>query len=368
MQAYLSATDEHNILLASADQQQAWEAATKRIKDEMQRLKAQAKQLSGKERDDLDARIEALDDQLPPPLATIPSTWNDFQKQTAIHVLKRGAWENKGELVGARPLSVLVSDDVPELSPGTSDPRTRLARWLTSPDQPLASRVIVNRLWQYHFGRGLVGTANDFGLKGERPSHPELLDWLSTRFIDHGWQWKAMHRTIVQSSIYRQSSHPANRELSDRLDPDNRLLSHFTRRRLSAEELRDAMLDVSGRLNFKSGGPSVIVPVDNELVQLLYKPAQWAVNPDSAEHDRRSVYLFAKRNLRLPFMENLDAPGVANQLCSPSRSSTHATPRPWNCSTANCPTNWLERSRNDCNANAPGTSAAWSTAFSFVWH
>lgn len=323
LQAYFAATEEHNILLASAEEQQAWEATTKRAKDEIDALRAKARMVEGSEKTRLEEQIEILEDQLPLPLATIPSTHNDWEKRTAIHVLRRGVWENKGETVGPRPLSVLLADDVPEISPGEANPRTQLARWLTSPDHPLTARVIVNRLWQQHFGVGLVKTANDFGLKGERPSHPELLDWLAAALVENGWRLKPLHRAIVLSQTYQQASRFPDSAEKQMADPENRLLWHFPRRRLSAEEVRDAMLSVSGRINFKSGGPSVMVPVDPELVQLLYKPVQWAVTKEAGDHDRRSIYLIAKRNLRLPFLENFDAPALQTS-CSRRETSTHA--------------------------------------------
>ena len=135
---------------------------------------------------------------------------------------------------------------------------------------------------------------------------------------------KHLHRLIVLSSTYRQASPAPRREAAGVLkDPDDRLLWRFPRRRLTAEEVRDSMLTVAGRLNLKAGGPSVVVPVDNDLVKLLYAPSQWAVTPDRKEHDRRSVYLLAKRNLRLPFMEAFDQPDAATS-CSRRESSTHA--------------------------------------------
>ncbi|MDA1166415.1 MAG: DUF1553 domain-containing protein, partial [Planctomycetota bacterium] len=187
---------------------------------------------------------------------------------------------------------------------------------------PLTARVIVNRIWQHHFGTGLVRTANDFGTHGERPSHPELLDWLAQSLVANGWHWKPLHRQILLSNTYRQSS---NVEVSTDIaesDPENRLFWKFNRRRLSAEELRDSMLAVSGRINLHSHGPSVMVPVDPELVNLLYKPAQWRVS-EKTTHGRRSVYLIAKRNLRLPFMESFDAPALQTS-CSARETSTHA--------------------------------------------
>jgi hypothetical protein len=325
LQAYLAATDEHNIMLAPAAEVKAWEAKTQAVKRQVQQLQRRIRKAEGKEKDKLKEEADALEDQFPPPPATIASTWNDFEKRTPIHILKRGVWENKGEAVGPRPPSVLVPEDEPELAPDVADPRTRLARWLTAPGHPLTARVLVNRVWQHHFGAGIVRTVNDFGTRGERPSHPELLDWLARALVDGGWRLKPIHRLIVLSNAYGQSSHPATAVAAEpaRTDPDNRLLWRFNRRRLSAEEIRDAMLAVSGRLNVKAGGPSVMVPVDPALVNLLYKPAQWQVAADPREHDRRSVYLIAKRNLRIPFMETFDAPALLTS-CGRRESSTHA--------------------------------------------
>jgi Protein of unknown function (DUF1553) len=182
---------------------------------------------------------------------------------------------------------------------------------------------MVNRIWQYHFGRGLVDTPNDFGVNGSPPSHPELLDHLANEFVTGGWRLKPLHRRIVLSSTYRQASRVADARAGTAKDPDDRLLWRFPRRRLDAEEVRDAMLAVSGRLNPKAGGPGVVLPVDPDLVHLLYDPAQWAVTRDEAEHDRRSVYLLAKRNLRLPFLEAFDQPD-AQTSCPRRERSTHA--------------------------------------------
>jgi hypothetical protein len=323
LQAYLAATEEDNIALAPDEQRKAWEAKTRTLKRAIQSLRDQARRAVGAEKERLSSRIEAEEDRLPPPLPTIPSTRNDFGRRTAVHVLKRGVWENKGERVGPRPPSVLVPDDQPELPADVADPRTRLARWLASPDHPLTARVIVNRLWQHHFGAGLVKTVNDFGTRGDRPSHPELLDWLAATLVEGGWRLKPIHRLLLLSNTYRQSSQSPRTAEPGRSDPEKRWLWRFNRRRLSAEEIRDAMLAVSGRLNLKAGGPSVMAPVDPELVRLLYKPAQWQVAKDATEHDRRSIYLIAKRNLRLPFFETFDAPTLSTS-CPRRESSTHA--------------------------------------------
>ena len=344
LQAYFAATEEHNVSLASVAEKSAWDARTKALQDEITPLKAKARLSTGAERERLNAQIEALEDQLPPPLATIPATWNDAAKRTPIHVLKRGVWELKGDAVGPRPPDILVADARPELAATVASPRTELARWIADAKNPLTARVLANRVWQHHFGAGLVKTPNDFGLHGDRPSHPELLDWLAATLVEGGWRLKPLHRMLVLSATYGQGtayegvsvrgsesggrsaptpSHSLTLALSHTADPENRLLSHFNRRRLSAEEIRDSMLAVAGRLNLRTGGPSVMLPVDAELVKLLYKPAQWQPTKDVTEHDRRSLYLLAKRNLRLPFMEAFDAPALQT-TCARRESSTHA--------------------------------------------
>ena len=323
LQAYLAATDEHNVVLASTAEQDAWEAETKRLNAEIQALRKKSRAATGEEKGELKRQISELEALLPPPLPTIPATRNHAEARTEIHVLRRGVWENKGDRVGPRPPSVLLPEEYPELPAEVENPRTHLARWMASPENPLVARVLVNRIWHYHFGQGLVKTVNDFGLHGDHPSHPELLDWLATTFIESGWHWKPIHRLIVLSSTYRQSSRTENAGSAAVADPENRLLWQFQRRRLSAEEVRDAMLSVAGRLTHRQGGPSVIVPVEQELVNLLYAPSQWQVTADPAEHDRRSIYLIAKRNLRLPFFETFDAPAMLTS-CGRRESSTHA--------------------------------------------
>ena len=324
LQAYLAATHENDILLGPTGAKKAFEEKTRTIKAQLKKLRDQL----GKTDDEqtqtrLKKKIAAIEKTQPPSPPTIPSIHNDFKTRTAIHVLKRGEWNLKGEPAGPRPLSILVDEAVPELPADCPNPRTQLARWLTDKKNPVTARVIVNRLWQHHFGTGLVKTPNDFGSHGDRPSHPELLDWLATQLIKNGWRMKPLHRLILLSNTYQQAARPSSSEAATELDPDNRLLSRFNRRRLSAEEIRDAMLHVSGRLSVRAGGKSVIVPVDAELIGLLYKPEQWQVTSDPTEHDRRSIYLIAKRNLRLPFMEAFDQPALTTS-CGRRETSTHA--------------------------------------------
>jgi hypothetical protein len=226
-----------------------------------------------------------------------------------------------------RPLGVLLEDGTPELPETTAKPRVELAKWIVDPNNPLTARVMVNRLWQYHFGRGLVATANDFGRMGARPTHPALLDHLANEFVSHNFSVKHIHRLILNSNAYQQSSAPPNdpewKALVNKKDPENKFYSHFNRQRLTAEQLRDAMLAVSGTLNPKQGGPSVMIPIDPGLVNMLYKPSQWVPAKDPREYARRTIYLIAKRNLRLPMMEVFDAPDL-QVSCARRESSTHA--------------------------------------------
>jgi hypothetical protein len=251
LQSYLAGTQENDIMLVPPDQKKDWEEKTEAIRGELRKLQQAADRAEGKERTRIQEQIEALESKMPPYPPTIPSIHNDPAQRTEIHVLKRGEWERKGEAVAPRPLSVLVEEGVPELPADLCNPRTQLASWLTSTNHPLTARVIVNRLWQQHFGLGLVKTANDFGNNGDRPSHAELLDWLAAELIRHGWRLKPLHRLIVLSSAYRQASLAPGAEAAVKVDPENRLLWRFSPRRLSAEEIRDAMLAVSGQLNLR---------------------------------------------------------------------------------------------------------------------
>ena len=219
--------------------------------------------------------------------------------------------------VGVRPLGILLPEGTPEAPIDTDKPRLKLAEWIVDPANPLTARVMVNRIWQYHFGRGIVSTPNDFGRMGTRPSHPELLDWLATRFVEGGWKIKPIHRMILLSSAYRQSSLSPIEKAAAEEDSDDALLWKFNHRRLEAEEIRDAMLAVSGRLNLKQGGPSFLVPIDPELVLMLKRPQYWVATRDKSEYDRRTLYMIYKRNLRLPVRGGLRRARYAAFLRAP---------------------------------------------------
>jgi hypothetical protein len=310
-------------MLASEGEQAAWRERTDGLKADIKRLEQELDKTSAAARPALQAQLTALEAKLPPPLDTISTVENDAARRTPIRVLERGNWDRPGDRVGPRVPGVFLPDGAPESPADMPNPRTRLAEWLTDPDHPLTARVMVNRIWQHHFGQGIVATPNDFGVNGAAPSHPELLDWLAQRLIAGGWSLKSLHRLIVASSTYRQSTRSPDEQSGLAKDAENGLLWRFPRRRLEAEEIRDAMLAVSGRLQATMGGPSVVVPVESDLVELLYKPSQWSVTADRGEHDRRSVYLLAKRNLRLPFMEVFDQPDLQIS-CARRESSTHA--------------------------------------------
>jgi len=233
------------------------------------------------------------------------------------HVLRRGLWDAPGDLVEPGFLAVLGHEaaDVQTVPSGTSGRRAALAKILVDPENPLTARVMVNRLWHHHFGQGLVGTPSDFGLKGDRPTHPELLDWLARDFVAHNWSLKHMHRRIVLSAAYRQSSQ--HRADAASLDPANRLLWKFPRRRLEGEAIRDGLLAVSGRLNPKPGGPSIFP----ELPKGMESRGGWPVSADAAERDRRSIYVFVRRNTRYPMFETFDMPDT-HESCARRNETT----------------------------------------------
>jgi mono/diheme cytochrome c family protein len=203
--------------------------------------------------------------------------------------------------------------------------RTALANWLTSPDNPLTPRVMMNRLWHHHFGRGLVATPNDFGRNGSGVTNQPLLDWLATEFVAQGWKLKPMHKLMVMSATYQQAS--GNDPVKAKLDPDNKLLWRAHRQRLDSEALRDAILAAAGKLNEQMGGASIRVPLEPEVVENIfteYEPDNlWPVHPDPKQHTRRSLYLLRKRNVRLPLLVAFDAPDLMS-VCGARNVSVHS--------------------------------------------
>jgi hypothetical protein len=182
---------------------------------------------------------------------------------------------------------------------------------------------MANRLWQGHFGRGICQTPSDFGLMGGPVTHPELLDWLAVELRESGWGLKALHRRIVSSATYRKAGQNSEfRMQNSETDPDNILYSRFPRRRLEGEAIRDAMLSAAGLLTSERGGPGVLPPLPEELVKTLLK-GQWTASKREADHYKRSVYVFARRNLRYPIFEAFDRPD-GNASCPIRNKSTTA--------------------------------------------
>ena len=240
------------------------------------------------------------------------------------YVLAHGDFRQKGELVKPGFPAALPDGpplDEPEGVRFVPRRRAALAEWLTSDQQPLLGRVMVNRIWQHHFGRGLVRTPNDFGRHGEAPTHSELLDWLALEFARSGWSIKAMHRQMMLSSTYRSASVASEQSISR--DPDNRSLGRMNRRRLDADAIRDSILAVSGSLNLKMGGVGVIPPLTSEEILAARTPRMWPANPDPSEHARRSVYLQVKRSMAVPMLQIFDAPDTARS-CARRETSTVA--------------------------------------------
>ncbi len=268
-------------------------------------------------------RLHALALRKPDPLSAAFAVQN-AEEAPGTFILQGGDYRRKGapvtpgfpEVLGALGL------EPPE---GLEGRRSALAKWLTAPRNPLTSRVMVNRIWEFRMGRGLMSDPNNFGLLGGMPTHPDLLDLLARRFVHEGWSVKAIDRLIVLSSAYRQASTIDPGKAA--IDPENDWYWRAHRRRLSGEVIRDSALAASGRLNRSLEGKPVRLPIEPEIYDLIFTEAEpdnlWPVTPDLLQHDRRSLYLLNKRTVRLPFLANFDQPDTMTS-CSVRQTSTHA--------------------------------------------
>lgn len=254
----------------------------------------------------LEVELKAFDALKPAPLNVAQTVADGSRTAPKTFVLRGGAWDGQMEEVEPGFLSILDAGAAKVEPVGNSTGRrTALANWLASASNPLSTRVMVNRVWHYHFGRGIVGTPSDFGVMGDRPSHKELLDWLTTQFTTvDGWSVKKLHKRILMSATYQQSSQ--SRAEAEKIDPENKLLWKFTRRRLEGEAIRDSMLAASGMLNLKMGGPGVFPPLPDGVLPKGYQ--LWKTSVDSEDNQRRSVYIFVRRNLRYPMFQSFDMP------------------------------------------------------------
>ena len=229
--------------------------------------------------------------------------------RTPVHVLARGNPRLKGDIAPPAFLEVLgnTTASIPEdyATNNSSGKRRFLAEWITSPDNPLTSRVLVNRVWQHHFGRGIARTTSDFGTIGQAPTHPQLLDWLATNFMENGWSLKKLHKTIIMSSTWQMSSAPNDKAYA--ADPLNNLFWRYNMRRLTAEELRDSIINLTGKLDLKMGGPSITPPMAKEVLATASRFGAGWNGLKGPDHDfRRSVYVKVKRSMKMPLLINHD--------------------------------------------------------------
>jgi mono/diheme cytochrome c family protein len=270
-------------------------------------------------------QIKALDRQKPKPYPTARAIGESGPKPGPTYFLYRGAPDAKGPVVTPGALSVIKETDyefpAPPPNVKSSYRRRGLAEWLTSRQNPLTARVMVNRVWQHHFGEGIVRTPSNFGKLGEPPTHPELLDWLAIEFMNAGWSVKRMHRLMMTSRAYQMASDDIAADVA--IDPENRLLWRMPRARLEAEIIRDRILAVAGNLDRTLGGPCVYPHIDPKLFQSSTKRT-WPGKPDDDPSTwRRSLYVYSKRSIRYPLFEAFDQPNLINS-CDRRNSSTIA--------------------------------------------
>ncbi len=258
----------------------------------------------------------SVSDVVPPQVPGIADTY----------ILGGGELSSKGEKVEPGFLSSVTGKSEPAVIPfsgGSSGRREALADWIASAENPLTARGMVNRIWQHHFGEGIVRTPSDFGMNGDRPSHPELLDWLALQFIEKGWSVKAMHRLMLTSNAYKQASESLDLQKAGVADPDNRLLWRANWRRLEAEVLRDSMLAVSGRLQPTAGGPGVYLDIPADVAG-GFEFFKWFPSDEKSQL-RRTIYTFQRRSVAMPMIETFDGANMS-ESCS-RRSVTTVAPQ-----------------------------------------
>ncbi len=236
--------------------------------------------------------------------ALVTAAFNDDELKPT-HVLLRGNPGAHGERVYPDFPEILTQTGYFHAVDTEEDPRLTLARWIASKENPLTSRVAVNRIWQHHFGRGLVRSSDEFGKLGQEPTHPRLLDWLAQEFVRNNWKMKPLHRLIMTSKTYRMSSAPNDRALA--VDPLNDLFWRYDMRRLTAEEIRDSVLQVAGNLDPQIGGPSVFPTLPEEVLQTAsLAEKRWRLDAGPEHQNRRSIYTFVRRSLLDPMMSTFD--------------------------------------------------------------
>jgi hypothetical protein len=268
-------------------------------------------------------QIAVLEKQKPAPFPAVRAISETGREAKPSYFLHRGSVDSKGPEARPGILSVTREADWDFASPPpeakSSWRRRGFAEWLTSPENPLTARVMVNRIWQHHFGEGIVRTPSNFGKMGDKPTHPELLDWLALEFIARDWSVKAMQRLMLTSEAYQMSSRDMPENLA--IDPQNRLFWRMPRQRLDAETIRDQILAVAGTLDRTLGGPNVFPYIDPDLFEKSSK-RDWPGKPDDDPSTwRRSLYVFSKRSIRYPMFETFDQPNLVNSVDRRNRST-----------------------------------------------
>ena len=278
-------------------------------------------------KNEIEAQIRELDQRMSPYRPQADAITDKAATAEKSFLLKRGDLHTPGQEVQPGFVAALAGGQdapAPILPPSdgkTTGRRTALANWIANSDNPMTARVMVNRLWQRHFGRGIVGTPSDFGVNGDRPSHKELLDWLALQFVDSGWSLKKTHRMMLLSNTYQMSTEGSAE--SAKIDPQNRLLWRMNRIRLEGEALRDSILTVSGRLNPEMGGPGIYPHLSDEVLS-TGSTHKWGRSTEDQER-RRAIYVFQRRSLALPIVEAFDGPDTANTC--PRRATTTIAPQ-----------------------------------------
>jgi hypothetical protein len=270
------------------------------------------------------AEMRSVEEQRPKPIAAAMAITEEGAQPLPSFFLHRGSPGNKGSQMEPGVLTVAswTKFEAPPAPAGAATSRRRLAfaNWIASPENPLTARVMVNRIWQHHFGEGIVSTPNNFGRKGELPTHPELLDWLATEFVAKGWSVKEMHRVMLNSRAYRMASDDI--EANRAVDPTNRYLWRMARPRLDIETLRDGMLAAAGMLDRTVGGPAVLPYIDPVLFQGSSKRTWNGKSDEDPSTWRRSLYVFNKRTIRYPMFESFDQPDMMSSCARRNASIT----------------------------------------------
>ena len=287
-----------------------------------------AKRLKGDDKarfEELDAQLEEFAHLMPAEIPRGTGIIDVSADPPPTHVLSNGLYTQPLDEVEPGFLSILdpgAATVVPPQGGRSTGRRSALAGWLTDTSNPLPARVMVNRIWHHHFGRGIAATPSDFGMMGERPSHPELLDWLAREFVHGGWSLKRIHRLVMLSSTYRQAPSPApghDMRRAERVDPFNKLLWRFPARRLEGEVLRDSALQVAGLLNARVGGASVHPPLPAGTPSPV---GGWSTETRAFDHRRRSIYVFVRRNAPYPMLDVYDFPDTHESCAMRNRTTT----------------------------------------------